>query len=171
MQRQKAECFFWYQPTRFVPEQRPLNGCCCCCTSRPGSPRKYASSAAQQQFDEQVYAPGTRSVCSLCRYHPSSTYRLRRVHETQTIVADVCGVCLSVCHAVQRGFAVQKRLNRSRSCLGWTQLGDKEHCDRWGSWSPHREGRGIQCSLRQITLLLVFFCLISLGRLIVGIVE
>jgi len=30
MLRQKAEHFFWYRPTRFVPEQRPLNGCCCC---------------------------------------------------------------------------------------------------------------------------------------------
>jgi len=29
MLRQKAECFFWYRPTRVVPEQRPLNGCCC----------------------------------------------------------------------------------------------------------------------------------------------
>jgi len=28
MLRQKAECFFWYRPTRVVPEQRPLNGCC-----------------------------------------------------------------------------------------------------------------------------------------------
>jgi len=26
-----AECFFWYRPTRVVPEQRPLNGGCCCC--------------------------------------------------------------------------------------------------------------------------------------------
>jgi len=30
MLRQKAECFFWYRPTRVVPEQKPLNGCCCC---------------------------------------------------------------------------------------------------------------------------------------------
>jgi len=30
MLRQKAECFFWYLPTRVVLEQRPLNGCCCC---------------------------------------------------------------------------------------------------------------------------------------------
>jgi len=22
-------CFFWYRPTRIVPEQRPLNGCVC----------------------------------------------------------------------------------------------------------------------------------------------
>ena len=29
-----GECFFWYRPTRVVPDQRPLNGrrrCCCCC--------------------------------------------------------------------------------------------------------------------------------------------
>ena len=25
------ECFFWYRPTRVVPDKRPLNGCCCCC--------------------------------------------------------------------------------------------------------------------------------------------
>ena len=30
-----GECFFWYWPTRVVPDQRPLNGrcCCCCCCS------------------------------------------------------------------------------------------------------------------------------------------
>ena len=35
-----GECFFWYRPTRVVPDKRPLNGCvracvracvCCCC--------------------------------------------------------------------------------------------------------------------------------------------
>ena len=26
-----GECFFWYRPTRVVPDQRPLNGRCCCC--------------------------------------------------------------------------------------------------------------------------------------------
>ena len=26
-----SECFFWYRPTRDVPDQRPLNGRCCCC--------------------------------------------------------------------------------------------------------------------------------------------
>jgi len=28
-----GECFFWYQPTRVVPDQRPLNGCVCVCVS------------------------------------------------------------------------------------------------------------------------------------------
>ena len=26
-----GECFFWYRPTRVVPNQRPLNGCVCVC--------------------------------------------------------------------------------------------------------------------------------------------
>ena len=28
-----GECFFWYRPTRVVPDKRPLNGCCCCCNA------------------------------------------------------------------------------------------------------------------------------------------
>ena len=31
-----GECFFWYRPTRVVPDQRPLNGrCCCTCSEEP----------------------------------------------------------------------------------------------------------------------------------------
>jgi len=30
-----GECFFWYRPTRVVPDQRPLNGRCCCCCRMP----------------------------------------------------------------------------------------------------------------------------------------
>ena len=26
-----GECFFWYRPTRVVPDQGPLNGCVCVC--------------------------------------------------------------------------------------------------------------------------------------------
>jgi len=50
-------------------------------------------------------------------------------------------VSLSACYAAQLGFTVRKRLNRSRSCLGKHSWGPKEHCVRWGSWSPHSEGR------------------------------
>jgi len=28
-----GECFFWYRPTRVVPDQQPLNGCVCGCVS------------------------------------------------------------------------------------------------------------------------------------------
>ena len=30
-----GECFFWYRPTRVVPDQRPLNGRCCLSLSSP----------------------------------------------------------------------------------------------------------------------------------------
>ena len=30
-----GECFFWYQPTRVVPDQRPLNGCMRVCVHTP----------------------------------------------------------------------------------------------------------------------------------------
>ena len=26
-----GECFFWYWPTRVVPDKGPLNGCVCVC--------------------------------------------------------------------------------------------------------------------------------------------
>ena len=26
-----GECFFWYRPTRVVPDEMPLNGCVCVC--------------------------------------------------------------------------------------------------------------------------------------------
>jgi len=26
-----GECFFWYRPTRVVPDKGPLNGCVCVC--------------------------------------------------------------------------------------------------------------------------------------------
>jgi len=46
------------------------------------------------------------------------------MHEKQHIVTDVCVVSVrqSVCHPAQLGFTVQKWLNRSRCCLGWTLL-------------------------------------------------
>jgi len=48
----------------------------------------------------------------------------------------------SVCHTAQVSFIVQKRLNRSRCCLGWTLLEPRVHCVTRGSWSLHRWGGG-----------------------------
>jgi len=37
----QRRCFFRYQPTWVVPDQRPLNGCCCCCNQAlPKASRK-----------------------------------------------------------------------------------------------------------------------------------
>jgi len=38
-----GECFFWYRPTRVVPEKRPLNGRCCCCTEEEAEPTMTAT--------------------------------------------------------------------------------------------------------------------------------
>jgi len=36
-----GECFFWYRPTRVVPDQRPLIGHCCCCWLEGHSANKF----------------------------------------------------------------------------------------------------------------------------------
>ena len=36
-----GECFFWYRPTRVVPDQRPLNGRCCCGCFKSPNGRMY----------------------------------------------------------------------------------------------------------------------------------
>jgi len=53
-------------------------------------------------------------------------FRLHRMHEMQTIVTDVRGVCLSVCRTAQLGFTVQKWLNGQDA--DWS-----EHS--WGPWN------------------------------------
>ena len=50
-----GECFFWYRPTRVVPDKRPLNGCVCVCITVV----IYAFSALTQL----VWSQGEHSVC------------------------------------------------------------------------------------------------------------
>jgi len=59
-----------------------------------------------------------------------------------------CGVCQSVCHVPAH---CKSSWNEFTSCLVWKLLGPKEHCIRWGSWSPWR-GKGIQCGQCRVTL-------------------
>jgi len=75
------------------------------------------------------------------------------MHEMQTIVTDVCGVCLS-CGSTR--LQCGKRLNRSRSCLGWTLLGAKEISCQMGVLILPQQG-GIRCSLHQITLIFCYY--------------
>jgi len=68
------------------------------------------------------------------------------MHEMQTIVTDDCGVSpsvyLLVCHAAQLSFAVQKRLNESRCCLGPTLFGAQETLCCTGNFDPPQQGEG-----------------------------
>jgi len=55
-------------------------------------------------------------------------YRMHAMHEMPSLVTDVRvsvrqSFRLSVCHAAQLGFTVQKRQNGSKCCLGRTLLG------------------------------------------------
>jgi len=77
-------------------------------------------------------------------------FRLHRMHEMQTIVTGVRGVCLLVCHVAQLGFAVLKRLNGSRCCLGRTLLGAQNIVSDWGpdiSTAMGWESSGKLCSM------------------------
>ena len=61
-----GECFFWYRPTRVVPDQTPLNGRCCCSVTHSlptaqisrKSNHAFSHSAAEKQTDRQT---GTNS--------------------------------------------------------------------------------------------------------------
>jgi len=65
------------------------------------------------------------------------------MHEMQTIVTDVRGVCLSVCHAAQLGFAVQKWLNRFIKMLfGVNTPGGPWNTVLDGGPDPPKRGRG-----------------------------
>jgi len=59
------------------------------------------------------------------------------MHEMQTILTDVRGVCLSVCqsvcHAAHLGFTVQKWLNDQYAIWGEQSCGSMKHCVRRGS--------------------------------------
>jgi len=74
MLRQKAECFFWYRPTRVVPEQRPLNGCCC---------------VVVMVVQSALSGPSQIIIISL-----------RKGYKMQTVAIDAPCVCQSVCHGV-----------------------------------------------------------------------
>ena len=69
-----GECFFWYQPTRVIPDKRPLNGCCCCCCCCcPGLPGWTATRKEKSNLDFtkardsecQWYQLGHMQVCTL----------------------------------------------------------------------------------------------------------
>jgi len=67
-------------------------------------------------------------------------------------------VCQSVC--LPRASALQKRLNKSSSCLACKLLGTQGRfivLDGGADLIPHDEGREIRCGLRQITLATCYY--------------
>jgi len=114
-----GECFFWYRPTRVVPDQRPLNGrrCCCCC---PGLP-KWAGTRKVKPLDFteardsewQWHRLGHMQVCtSLQTDNHASTpplsffYRPDALLSAQPTTSKYCRcICLlCCCRAMRRYF-------------------------------------------------------------------
>jgi len=83
---------------------------------------------------------------STAHLHSVSISRPHRMHKVQTIAIDDPGR-LSVC--LSRGFAVQTRINGSRSCLVWRLKG---HCVRRKSRLPH----GFDAAFAKLLWLLVY---------------
>jgi len=67
-------------------------------------------------------------------------------------VCNVHPTALPVCRAASHDFAVQKRLNRLRPCLGWRLLGVQGTLYQTDVPIPQGEGEGVRCGLCQITL-------------------
>ena len=69
-----GECFFWYRPTRVVPDKRPLNGCVCvcACVCVPG-PHNFRISSPQRiaWLLNVILFPGCflKTLLTLCSFH------------------------------------------------------------------------------------------------------
>ena len=80
-----GECFFWYWPTRVVPDKRPLNGCVCVCV---------LSTDTDNSFDTVGWASGKAT----------GLYKLSDwVFLWLSVCSDLQIVCIwsSWCHSVQ----------------------------------------------------------------------
>ena len=84
-----SECFFWYRPTRVVPDKRPLNGCVCVCMRvcvcvttilhHPAPPGKLKKERIllQQNFTANIPLLTTTSIIDNDSKHPSFTTSVR----------------------------------------------------------------------------------------------
>jgi len=86
----------------------------------------------------------TEMLCHCCC---QNTREMTRVHSLRPTVQTQrcyywCAWCLSVRHAAQFSFAVQKRPSGRRCCLGWTLFGAHGTLCYTGVLIPHRQAEG-----------------------------
>jgi len=100
-----------------------------------------AFTCLQSVFILIAYIILSKEVCEMLSssilYLIFRLHQMHAVHEMQPIITNVR--CLSV---TQLSFTVQKWLNRSRCCLGWTLLGAPGTLCYTGVLIPHRQGEG-----------------------------
>jgi len=58
------------------------------------------------------------TVAYVCVCLISAIIRLHHMHEMQSILTDVHGICQSVCHAAYLGFTVQKMAEQIKMLFG-----------------------------------------------------
>ena len=83
-----GECFFWYRPTRVVPDQRPLNGrcCCCCCFSNKASRQACAVQNLICRFIQfQHVTPHFVTLVLLTTRETIQKFTLKSVHTQQML--------------------------------------------------------------------------------------
>ena len=93
-----GECFFWYQPTRVVPDQRPLNGCVYVCVYIPGGPKKRLELSHGVMQQSRLSESAEKHVCNeRTSSNMSMNFHLKRFsisRDTREIVLHVIKQCL-----------------------------------------------------------------------------
>ena len=83
-----GECFFWYRPTRVVPDKRPLNGCVCVyrITERESAERYRPVDVARDVVKQDVNVAAASVQVMTCDGHCSAagTRTNQRPHHTHT---------------------------------------------------------------------------------------
>ena len=87
-----GEFFFWYRPTRVVPDQRVLNGCCCCCCHIFNLFKTPINSSPSSSFNPASDAQQTRQVFLI--FYAASQCISLKMRSIATYIAWY--VCVSV---------------------------------------------------------------------------
>jgi len=120
MLRQKAECFFWYRPTRVVPEQRPLNGACCSVGTGGNYKRCSVCTVTRHCITLLRGCSATSATCltdtrpKIVRARRRPRLTVRRLHTTvargtlsgRTATLAKVSRMISICIAVRLSFSV-----------------------------------------------------------------
>ena len=89
-----GECFFWYWPTRVVPDQRPLNGCVCVCVLLPDTQERLCCYFCDASTDNGCMQMMTLCCCvavrivSWCVPHSCYSYGVHWSHDGVFRCAD-----------------------------------------------------------------------------------
>ena len=115
-----GECFFWYRPTRVVPDQRPLNGCVCVC----------------------VFSwPYIAKICVFCFAVRSSACNIKRVNKVSLWTYSWSQLSSSTC-LISRGFQFVVNFSEQQIKFYGTEIVQATRLRRPSASSPQSECAG-----------------------------